>query len=264
MTERIFDAHTHIFPEKIAEKAVANIGKFYDLKMNYDGTSEGLLAGGATIGCEKYVVCSVATTPRQVESINNFVAGECEKHREFIGLGSIHPDYENVAAETDRIIGMGLKGIKLHPDFQLFNIDDEAAYPIYEAAEGRVPILFHTGDDRHIYSDPRRLEKVLDRFPKLIAIAAHLGGYMSWDKIEGISGHPRVYFDTSSALDFMTPDKADEIIHRHGIDRILFGTDSPMWTHEEEFARFNKLTFTAEERKAVLWDNAARLYGITD
>ena len=135
--------HTHIFPAKIEEKAVDTIGKFYDIPMQNKGTSEYLIEDGATIGVEKFLVCSTATTAHQVESIDNFVARECAAHPEFIGFGSIHPDYENIAGEIDRMIGLGLKGIKLHPDFQKFNIDDESAFPIYEAAEGRLPVLFH-------------------------------------------------------------------------------------------------------------------------
>lgn len=262
MAQKIFNAHTHIFPEKIADKAVVNIGKFYDLKMYLGGTSEALIADGSPFGVEKYLVCSVATTAKQVESINSFVAGECEKHPEFVGLGSLHPDYEDIAGEVDRIEKLGLAGIKLHPDFQTFDIDDEKAFPIYEAAEGRMPILFHMGDNRYDYSNPHRLAKVLEKFPNLIALAAHLGGYQAWDKIDCIIGNPNVYFDTSSALDFMTPEAAGEIIHRHGTDRVMFGTDSPMWTHKDELGRFARIPLTDDERQAILWDNAARLFGI--
>jgi len=261
MNNRIFDAHTHIFPSKIASKAVENIGAFYDLKMNLDGTGEGLIASGSRYGVEKYLVCSVATTAKQVESINNFVAGEAAQHPEFVGFGSIHPDYEKIAEETDRCIGMGLRGIKIHPDFQKFDIDDRCAYPIYEACEGRVPVLIHMGDNRYEYSDPCRLKKVLDDFPKLTVLAAHLGGYQEWDHTDAFIGNERVYIDTSSSLDFMTPEAATEIILRHGTDRVLFGTDAPMWTHGEELERFAKLGLTDAQREAILWDNAAKLFG---
>ena len=172
MNERIFNMHTHIFPQK-----------------------EHLLEDGKRIGVERYLVCSTATTAHQVESINNFVATEVSKHPEFVGFGSLHPDYEEISKEVDRMESLGLKGIKLHPDFQKFNIDDEAAYPIYEAAEGRLPILFHTGDDRYDFSHPTRLLRILDRFPNLTVIAAHLGGYHCWDDAKIYFGHPRVFID---------------------------------------------------------------------
>ena len=257
LEEGIINMHCHIFPSKIEEKAVAAIGQFYGIPMQNKGTSEYLIEDGAKVGISKYLVCSTATTAHQVRSINDFVADECKLHPEFIGFGSLHPDFEDPAAEIDRMIELGLRGIKLHPDFQKFNIDDESAYPIYEAAEGRLPILFHTGDDRYDYSDPVRLNRVLERFPKLVAIAAHLGGYREWDSAKVNYGHPRVYIDTSSSLMFVPPEEAVNIIRAHGITHTFFGTDSPMWSHTGEMERFNKLPLTAEERRLILHDNAA-------
>lgn len=259
MQEQIFNMHTHIFPEKIADKAVDAIGAFYDIPMELHGTSEHLLEDGNKIGVSRYLVCSTATTAHQVESINNFVAGEVAKHPEFVGFGSLHPEYPEISKEVDRMASLGLKGIKLHPDFQKFNIDDEAAYPIYEAAEGRFPILFHAGDDRYDFSHPSRLLRIVERFPNLIVIAAHLGGYLRWDDAKIYFGHPRVFIDTSSALPFMDSERALSIIRIHGTDRVFFGTDSPMWNHVSEWARFNALGLSAEERRRILWENAAGL-----
>ncbi|MBO4327435.1 MAG: amidohydrolase [Clostridia bacterium] len=257
----IINMHAHIFPSKIEEKAVDAIGKFYGIPMQNKGTSEYLIEDGAKIGVSKYLVCSTATTAHQVKSINDFVAGEADTHPEFIGFGSIHPDFENIAAEIDRMVELGLRGIKLHPDFQKFNIDDESAFPIYEAAEGRLPILFHTGDDRYEFSDPARLNRVLERFPKLVAIAAHLGGYRAWDSAKINYGHPRVYIDTSSSLMFVPPEEAVKIIHEHGISHVFFGTDSPMWNHTDEFRRFSALELTDEERSMILYKNAFGFFG---
>ena len=252
--ERIINMHAHIFPVKISEKAVGAIGDFYGIKMQIKGTPEYILEDGKTIGVEKYLVSSTATTGHQVQSINNFIAAEQEAHPEFIGFGSLHPEYEDIPGEIDRMISLNLKGIKLHPDFQKFTI--------YEAAEGRLPILFHTGDDRYEFSKPTRLYKVLEKFPKLIAIGAHLGGYRCWDEVDVYLGHPRLYIDTSSSLMFVTPQKAMEIIHKHGADKVFFGTDSPMWRHKDEFERFNKLTLTPEERKMILSGNALKFFHI--
>lgn len=262
-SERIINMHTHIFPVKIAEKAVGAIGDFYDIKMEIKGTPEYILEDGKTIGVEKYLVSSTATTAHQVQSINNFIAAQQAEHPEFIGYGSIHPDYEDIPGEIDRIISLGLHGIKLHPDFQKFNIDDESAYPIYEAAQGRLPILFHTGDNRYDFSKPRRLYNIVEKFPKLITTAAHLGGYRCWEEAQVYFGHPRVYIDTSSALMFVSPEDASKIIHAHGVDHVFFGTDSPMWRHKDELERFNKLEITADERRMILSDNALRFFGLS-
>ncbi len=261
----IIDAHAHIFPEKIAEKAVAGIGKFYgELTMEMDGTIATLLETGEKNGIGKFLVQSVATTAEQVESINNFIAGSTAQYPDkFIGFASLHPDYRDIAGEVERIIGMGLKGIKLHPDFQLFNIDCEKAMPIYEAIEGRLPVLIHMGDYRYEYSKPHRLAKVMDSFPKLQVIGAHFGGWSEWDSaMSFLAGRENLWVDTSSSLYSMSPERAREVIDAFGVDKVLFGTDYPMWDAEGELRRFMAIPLTDEEREMILCKNAERLLGL--
>lgn len=252
--------HNHIFPEKIALKATISIGEFYGIEMtSCEGTSENLISDGKPYGVVKYLVCSTATKPEQVQSINNFIFEETVKHPEFFGLGSLHPLMENVEDEVDRIISLGLKGIKLHPDFQQFNIDDPIAFPLYKAINGRLPILIHMGDNRYDYSKPYRLANILDRFPNLIFIAAHLGGYTAWDEaLDTYIGNPSVYLDTSSSLTFMPPEKAVKIIRTHGVDRVFFGTDFPMWQHKYELDLLYKLGLEEDELDKILYGNAEK------
>lgn len=261
---KIIDAHAHIFPEKIAERAVGSIGEFYGITMSCTGTCEDLVDHGKEINVVKYIVNSTATKVEQVEPINSFIADACKKFDCFIGLGTIHPDVGDVEAEINKIINLGLKGIKLHPDFQDFNIDDEAAFKIYRAAEGKLPILIHMGDEKRTSSRPKRLARVLDMFKDLKVIAAHFGGYSMWDEaMECLVGRD-VYFDTSSSLAFMDKAQAENIIKRHGVEKILFGTDYPMWIHKEELDRFNKLELDNNEREMILYGNAARLFNINE
>lgn len=265
-TYRVADAHAHIYPEKIAEKATESVGKFYGVHMAVEeGTSDALLVNGSKIGCEKYLVCSVATTLKQVPSITEFIAGECAKHPEFIGLGAYHQEVEDPAALLDRVEELGLRGIKIHPDFQRFNIDDPAVMPLYkELAKRDMPILIHMGDNRYDYSAPRRLMNVLEEVPDLTALAAHFGGYRAWDKAEAVLHGTNVYYDTSSSLWWLSPEHANELVHHYGVERMMFGVDYPMWNHAEEFRRFMALGLTEEENKAVLYDNFARLFKLDD
>ena len=101
----IIDAHAHIFPEKIAQKATDNIGSFYDLYMNFDGTADMLIKQGDECGVSKYVVQSVATVPHQVKRINDFIVKSVEKYPDkLIGFGSLHPDMKGMEEEIDRLI----------------------------------------------------------------------------------------------------------------------------------------------------------------
>ena len=261
----IIDAHAHIFPDKIAEKAVAGIGSFYGelTMMNSSGSAETLIKTGEAAGVSKFLVQSVATVAAQVESINNFISDCVKKYPgKFIGFAAMHPDYENVEAEIERAISLGLKGVKLHPDFQEFQIDDERAMRIYEVMEGKLPLLIHMGDSRYNWSKPEMLAKVLERFPKLDVIGAHFGGWSEWDRAAEILGGKRLWVDTSSSLYAMTPEHARELIDAYGVERVLFGTDFPMWTAESELKMFDKIPLSEKEREMILHENAERLLGV--
>ena len=261
----IIDAHAHIYPEKIAAKATDTIGIFYDIKMDMPaGTAEKLVEVGKNAGISRYVVHSVATTAHQVRSINEFIKRECEAHPEFIGFITLHQDLteEEIKSEVDFAIANGLKGIKLHPDFQKFNIDDESAERFYRAAEGKLPILFHIGDDRYDFSKPCRLAKMAKKYPNVNFIAAHFGGYRCWHESEIYKGLDNVYFDTCSSLPFISPDRARELIDLHGTDKFFFATDFPMWDATGELDRFNKIPLTDTEREMILAGNIKKLLNI--
>ena len=257
----IIDFHAHIYPEKIAEKATAAIGKFYeDAPMAWHGKADELIQSGNRIGVVKYVVHSAATTEAQVQSINDFIIGECRLHKEFWGFGTIHPAFVDYKTELARIKKAGLNGIKLHSDFQKFQVDDPRMDKIYdEAARLNMAVLFHAGDCRFDFSGPKRILSVLEKHPDLTVIAAHFGGYTEWDNaIEYLVGK-NVYFDTSSSLWKLPLEKANRMIKAHGHKKFLFGSDFPMWDHEDELSRFNQLELSQQEREDILYNNGARL-----
>lgn len=259
----IIDAHAHIFPDKIAEKASDGISAFYDgMKMDSRGTLGELLKKGSEAGVDRFIVQSVATVPAQVPSINDFIAKSVKEHPDKLtGFGALHPDFEDIYGETERIISLGLRGIKLHSDFQGFDIDDEKAFPIYEAAEGRLPVLFHVGDNRSDRSSPERLLNVVKRFPKLTVIGAHFAGWSMWDRGAELFDHNGIYTDCSSSLYAMAPEHAAELIRKIGVHRVMWGTDYPMWNAKEELERFAKLPLSDRERELILSENARRLLG---
>lgn len=257
---KIIDCHAHIFPEKIALKATAGIGSFYDVQMKYNGCCDALIKSGCAAGIEKYWVHSVATTPSQIRSINTFIAEQCALHPEFIGLGALHPDAEDIEAEVNNILSLGLRGVKLHPDFQHFNIDDPRALPMYECIAGRLPLLIHVGDSRYTYSHPTRLARVLDMFPELDCVAAHFGGYTVWEEGYEALGSRRCWIDTSSTTAMLNDyDHLRALASKWGTERMLFGTDFPMWDHAEELERVKRLGFTERQLEDVLYNNANAL-----
>lgn len=262
-TLQIADAHTHIYPNKIAEKAVHAVGDFYNIPMTGGGTAEDLIASGNQIGISYYLVCSVATRPEQAPSITTFIADECSKYPQFVGLGAYHQDVENPDVLLENTAALGLQGIKLHSDFQRCNIDDPKMMPIYGMLRDLgLCVMFHMGDDRYDFSAPRRLVNVLEKYPDLKCLAAHFGGYQRWmEARECLAGAGKnVYFDTSSSLAFLDKDQAVEMIYKFGPEQMLFGTDFPMWTHTDELAHFLNLSLPDSVNDQILYENFKRFF----
>lgn len=261
---RIIDSHCHIYPDKIAQKASDATGHFYDLPSSLDGKISTLLQHGEAAGIQHFIVQSVATTPKQVSSINNFIASSvAESGGRFTGLGTLHPDSADMKADVDEIISLGLKGVKLHPDIQQVRLDDPRMLKMYELCEGRLPMLIHTGDCRYDYSNPNRMIPILDSYKNLTVIGAHFGGWSIWEEAtEKFCDRENFFVDCSSSLYAITPEKAKQLIMMYGHERVLFGTDYPLWTPEAEIERFMKIDLTEKQREDILYNNAAALFHI--
>lgn len=262
---QVIDAHCHIYPEAIARKAAANTGKFYGgLPATCDGTVATLLEQGRKAGIDHFVVQSVATKPEQVRSINEFITAQTAAHPgKLTGLGTLHPESEDLAADVEHLLALGLKGVKLHPDIQRFKLDDYRCLKIFDLCEGRLPILIHTGDDRFDFSNPNRLMPVLDIYKNLTIIGAHFGGYSIWeDAAECLHAYENLYVDCSSTMFALDDETVISLIRTYGAHKVLFGTDYPMWSPVEEMERFQRLKLTERERRLILHENAERVFNI--
>lgn len=260
----IIDCHCHVYPDKIAQRAVESIGNFYDLAMFYDGKASTLVEYGSKAGVKHFVVFSVATTPSQVQSINNFIAETVKSSNGLMtGLGTLHPDSENIEGDIEQIKALGLKGVKMHPDFQKFEINSDKCDKIYALCEGVLPVYLHTGDSRYSFSNPDNMIPVLEKYPELTVIGAHFGGWSCWkEAAKKLSGYKNFYVDCSSSFDWFTPDEAAELVRMYGADKVLFGTDFPMWSHEKELKFFFSMKLTDEEQEKILYKNAIELFQI--
>lgn len=258
---QVIDCHCHVYPPRIAERAVAAVGAFYDIPMDVEnGTPEGLLAACEGTPIQRFIIHSVATRPEQVASINDFIASECAAHPEFTGFMTLHQDLtdDQLEREIDRACALGLRGIKLHPDTQAVDMDDPRLLRIYEIAEGRLPLIIHTGDYRYDYSHPRRLQRILRDFPNLVVDAAHFGGWSIFDLALEYLEDASCYLDASSAMEFLGLRRTAELCRAYGTERVMFGSDFPMWQPKAELARFCDAGFTEDELQMMLWDNAER------
>ena len=261
---KVFDAHCHIYPAKIAQKAAAATATFYDnLGKTYDGTVQTLFAKGEGIG--QFLVQSVATKPEQVRHINEFIAAEVAQFPDRLyGFGALHPQSETLTGDIAHLRALGLHGVKLHPDIQRFRLDSCECFALCEQCEGVLPLLLHTGDRRYSFSNPEQLLPLLRRFPKLTVIAAHFGGYSVWDEATAqLAGQfENLWVDCSSSFFAMDDAHARELICAYGAERVLFGTDYPMWNPAQELERFLALRLPQRDEENILYNNAARLFGL--
>ena len=260
----VIDAHCHIYPEKIASRAAKNTGDFYGEIPYADGTVDAMLSEGLAAGIDHFVVQSVATTPHQVKSINEFIAvSVAQSDGRMTGLGTLHPDSEDQTADVQHLKELGLHGVKLHPDIQNFKVDDERCMRIYEICQREnLPLLVHTGDHRYDNSNPDRVLDVLKAFSNLIMVGAHFGGWSVWEEATQKLAHcPNLYVDCSSTMMYRDTETVEKMIKAYGADRVLFGTDYPLWSSAEELSSFGKLNLSEEEKRLILSENARKIYG---
>lgn len=259
---QIIDFHTHIYPKSIAAKASDSVCDYYELNKDLVGTSEELINHGSKAGISAYVLLPVAVNAKNVHQINRFTVKEKNAHEEFFAFGTLHAEMEDFQSELDFITSSGLKGIKIHPDSQKFNIDDERMFPIYDALQGKMPILIHCGDKQFDYSHPRRLLKVIKEFPKLEIIAGHLGGWSIFNEGYELLKDKNCYVDISSCMSFISPEQMVKYIRGYGAERVLFGSDFPLWDPAKEAEAFFQLDLTTEEQEKIAYLNAQKILGL--
>lgn len=262
MDYTIIDCHAHVYPDKIASRAVESIGSFYDIPMNLDGTVGTLLRVNQAAGVSRCLVHAVAVDSAHVTSVNDFLIRTVQAYPDRImGFASLHPDMEEPGKELERVLKAGLRGVKLHPDMQHFRLDEARTDKLYAVCEGVCPMLFHTGDARYHNSNPTLVPPILKKHPRLQLICAHFGGYSEWESAAQCLAGTGVFVDSSSSLAFLRPDRARELINLYGEDHVLFGSDYPMWNVGQEKKMLLSLGLSDRALQNIFSGNLLRLLG---
>ncbi|MCR4874717.1 MAG: amidohydrolase family protein [Clostridia bacterium] len=277
----VIDFHNHFYPDKIAQKAIDKLSTDADIIAYTDGTLQGLSDDIKNAGYDLGVVLPVATAPKQVEGINTRAIQVQEQFPNLISFAAMHPDYENYKDEIFRIKELGLKGIKFHPDYQATFFDDDKMLRILdEAFKNDLIVVVHAGIDiglpNPVHTGIEQILNVLDIFKDRAQklVLAHTGGWGLWDEVyEKIAGR-NVYMDISFSLGttikksngkiqkLIEDDMLMKIVKKHGVDKILYGTDSPWGDHKMMLDKFMTLPFTKEEQDKILYQNAKKLLKI--
>jgi len=259
----LIDFHTHAFPSRIASGAVADLAHAAGgLQPQTLGTPESLLQEMRRDGVDLSVVLSIATNPRQMKRVNDF-ALEMNRMDGLCAFGSVHPMAPDALEELERIWEGGLKGVKFHPEYQNFYADDPAMAPIYrKISQLGLITVFHAGQDYgfappyhgmpdHILGARRMLEGPV--------VAAHWGGLGCAEQVLKHLCGREVYFDLSYGYGAMSKVLAQQIIDRHGPDKLLFGSDMPWHRPAWELQLLSTLDLSDADREKICFRNALSL-----
>lgn len=262
---KIFDTHTHVFPDKIAEKAVAGLRKqSHDIPAFTNGTYADLSAKAKAVGYSGWMNCPVVTRPGQAVGVNVWAS----EHNTWpsLSLGGVHPDDTDIIGTLHQICDLGLHGVKFHPEYQAFWLLEERAERIWKACEElALPVLIHAGQDIGFeppyHSAPADFAELARRHPGLTIVAAHCGGWLLWDDVEKYLAGTSVFIDTSFSKPYMkNPNQFLRLIRNHGTDHVLYGTDSPWQSLEGGLYDVSNCGLTQQEQEDIFWNNARKVW----
>jgi predicted TIM-barrel fold metal-dependent hydrolase len=260
------DFHTHVYPDRVALQTVSAVRERAGVDAYTDGTLEGLKRSMAAAGIDLSIVAAVATKPKQVASIQQWLKAIRQPGIE--ALAAMHPADPLSPGQIKTLKQEGFRGFKFHPDYQDFFVDDRRMYPVYEAvAAERMFILFHGGLDRGlpnpVHANPKRLAAVHKAIPELCMIVAHLGGEDAYEETAAHLLGRNVYLDTSFVLRKMPAVFRERFFKEHPVERLVFASDSPWGDQGEELRFLLQLPFLTEsDKEKICFSNAARLLGL--
>jgi len=263
----VIDFHAHIFPDALAPKAMDILTKDTDgayIPVS-DGTAAGLIESMDKRGVTVSVNQPVVTKQSQVRSTNEWAANIVSDR--ILSFGGIYPHTDDYKRDIDFVVGLGLKGIKFHCEYQDFILDDPKMLKIYDYALDRgLIIIHHAGDDPAFKppfkSSPQRFLNIALEMKGGIMIAAHFGGHCQWDDVLAYLAGSNIYFDTSMGFEYFTREQFLNIVKKHGADKILFGSDAPWSDAGTEIAKLRSMPLPEDDINAILSGNAKRILGL--
>lgn len=264
----IIDAHTHCYPDDIAPRAIENVTKLGLIEAFLDGQVKSLQKSMKKAGIDYAINLPLALSPEHERGVNSYAAklNNSAEETGVFSLGSIHPNCTHPLERLSWIKSLGLTGIKMHPEYQLFSPTDPICFPIYEACEALgLVILFHAGDDLGFEGKPRstptQFIQIAKQFPNLQLVLAHLGGFEYQDTpIKLYNECPNIMFDVAYLCSCCEAKQLEKSIKYYGTDRVMYGSDSPWVCQTMHLNAFKRLNFTEDQFAHMLYQNAIRIF----
>ena len=263
----MIDTHVHVFPDKIAEGAIAKLAVAAKKVPSTNGTFSDTVNKMKIWGVDEFWLMPIATNEKQMTNVNDF-ALSCKSDACY-PFASVYPLSNKAIDELERVYGLGFKGVKLHPEYQQFEVSDKRVYPVYDFIKSHGMMLcFHAGKDcaypNTYYASPKSIAKVADDFKEIKIIAAHLGGWNVWQEVLEYEAGKDIYFDTAYLKGMISDDEVKKILNHHSKERILLGSDCP-WSspinEREYFEKFlspNEIELICDKNATDLKSEAER------
>ena len=268
----IIDFHTHVFPDKIAERTIAALSAQGGIPAYFNGTVAGLLSEMERAGVSLSVNLPVLTNPKQFDSANRFAAEInqtfSDKEQSIISFAGIHPLCEDLKDKIKWIKSAGFLGVKIHPDYQDTYINDDAYLEIFKAAkEEDLIVITHAGvDDGYpncpVHCTPERVLDVLGKVGSFKLVLAHYGGNRMPNEVYELLAGKDLYFDTAYLLRYLKKEDFLRILEKHGDDRILFASDTPWSDVCEDIKTIRSYALPQSTEQKIFADNAKKLLAL--
>ena len=261
----VIDFHVHAFTDALAERAIGALKNTARVVNHTDGTVADTVKKLEEWGVDKGVLLPIATKPKQQRIINDWAASLNQPR--LIPFGTIHPDCEDKLQELERLKSLGFKGIKLHPDYQNVMVDDPRLLPVYDlCSQLGLIVVIHAGFDpvspELVHAPPVRSAAIIEQFPNLKFVLAHMGGTYMWDEAEEYLVGKNVFLDTAFCAGELPVEQITRMIEKHGAERVLMASDCPWHASISEVQMIESLPLTAYQKERIFYGNAKELLGL--
>ncbi len=270
MSIRVLANHAHVFPESI----------------NPNGSIDRLLR--LLDACKIEQVVCFAPFPHQMDGKgiepNEWLARSIEGNPRLFGFGTVDPRRDDLAAQVRRIKELGLRGMKLHPNAQDFDILAPKILQVYGEAEAQnLFITFHSGVHRSRLRETavKKFDEIPWQFPRLKFSMEHVGGYHFFNEALAVifnhvpppwetgvcnvfAGLASVFTTDHNRFWYLSEERLKELAAQVGVRQLIFGLDFPYNLEDDTLLGMRTLSrlFTPEECAMILGGNLRRELGI--
>ncbi|UCD91524.1 MAG: amidohydrolase [Desulfobacterales bacterium] len=257
----VVDSHVHIFPSNI----FSAIWQWFDENawpIRYRLSTSRVLEYLLSRGVNHVIALQYAHKTGISRMLNRYMAKKCSEFPNSVtGLATVFPGESNAEEILKEAFNNGLKGIKLHAHVQCFDMNATEMDIIFDLCESeKKPIVMHVGRepkstsyhcDPYIICSAKKLERVLQTFPKLKICVPHLGFDEFSDYRELIEKYDNLWLDTTMVLtDYFPIENAVEL-DCFRVDRIMYGSDFPnipyAWDRELKWLKTSGLPYDSLE-----------------